>query len=79
MPADRRIGYAISNWTGTEPCVGDLATADRTVGTPHGIVALSVFVPAVLDIVRNFLPGSTWAIWASRTSKFGIIGVTFAT
>jgi len=73
------IGYALSNWTGTEPYVGDLATADRTVRTPRGIVALSVFVPAVLDIVRYFLPGSNWAIWASRTSKFGLIGLTFAT
>jgi len=27
------IGYAISNWTGTDPYMGDLATADRTGGT----------------------------------------------
>jgi hypothetical protein len=62
-----------------EPFVGDLAGADRSVRMPDGVVAISVFVPAVLDILRYLFPENDWLPWAARSTKFGLIGFTFST
>lgn len=72
------IGYAVSNWAGIEPTAGDLAAADRLMPFRNGILAASVFVPAVVDIARFFFPDVGWLPWVSRTSKGAIIGFVFA-
>ena len=74
------IGYAISNWAGQEPVAGDTATLERLTAShlPRGMIAAAIFIPAVIDIVRFFLPDQTWIPWVSRASKGLLVGFVFA-
>ena len=72
------LGYAFADWAGVEPGAGDVTSAERLTGVPRGAIAVAVFVPAVLDMVRYFFPDSRWLPWASRLSKGAIFGFLFA-
>ena len=74
------LGYAISNWAGQEPSAGDSSTMDQlpSAHLPRGLIAMAIFVPAVLDILRFFLPDQVWLPWVSRASKSLIVGFAFA-
>ena len=73
------MGYAISNWVGTEPNAGDSAYLDLLTRhhLPPGVIAAAIFMPAIIDAIRFFAPES-WLPWLSRLSKTALIGLVLA-
>ena len=72
------VGYALSSATGVESPFGDAGNAAAAAGMPRAVFAAILLAPAALDTYRYFRPRSRWAPWASRGSKLGMIGISFA-
>lgn len=72
------LGYAVSNWAGVEPRSGDVSSLDRLVRAPQGLIALSVFAPAVLDALRFFFPDAPGLPFVSWVAKGALVGFVFS-
>lgn len=71
-------GYALASVAGVESVYGDVHNANDASGLPRVVFAAVLLAPAVIDAYRYFRPKSTWAPWASRAAKLGMIGISFA-
>lgn len=73
------VGYALASIAHVEDVHGDAGGAAYYARTPRAVVATMLLVPVALDVWRYFRPGDRWAPWVGRTSKLGLVGLSFAT
>lgn len=71
------VAYAGAAFARTGPYERDTRGMADALKWKEPYVGLLILVPAVLDGVRFFHPGASWAVWGSRAAKIGGVALTF--
>jgi hypothetical protein len=69
--------YAVAAFAKTGPAERDTRGIAESARIDERWVGAMILAPAVLDTIRYFRPGATWAKWASRGSKIGFVLLLF--
>jgi hypothetical protein len=70
-------GYAGAAFARTGPHERDTRGIASAARLDERWVGALVLAPAVLDGLRYFRPGATWAVWSSRALKIGMLLLVF--
>jgi len=65
------IGYSGAAFAKAGPSERDTRGMAAAIGVDERAIGAIVLAPALLDAYRYFVPGATWAKWASRIAKAG--------
>ena len=69
------LAYAGGAFAHAGPPERDTRTLAWFLGVDEAVVGAMLLGPAVLDTVRYYRPGATWAKWASRAAKVAMVAL----